>query len=475
MTGATGFVGTALRRGLAPDFRLVGLTRSAADIRQTMGERGNGDETEWRSCDLFSVLELEKTMQGADYAVYLANSRLPSSRLVQGSPEDIDLIMADNFARAAQFCGVKHIVYLGRLLPAEENLPGPPAGRMEVEQALGSGTTPLTTLRAGLIVGPSGSSLRILINLVRRLPVMILPEWTLTRTQPMAIDDVVRAVRLCLGVAQYFGGRYDIGGPDVMTFREMLQRTAGALGKKRVMVGVPRFSAALSKGWVTLLGGVSRYRVGSLVDSLCFPLVTEANPVQAALAAGTKSFDVALRESFDGQGRMVPNPRDHIRATDDRAIRRAQRVRSIQRLPLPPGWTARQVTAEYYRWLPGSVRPLLRSDIEPWVSVRVCLGFTRWRLIEFTYAPHRSSEDRQLLYITGGALARTQNNAKGRIEFREALGGHCLLVAIHDFTPTLPWNIYRNTQAIVHLWVMRCFGRHLGRIKSSGLPPPGAI
>jgi hypothetical protein len=168
---------------------------------------------------------------------------------------------------------------------------------------------------------------------------------------------------------------------------------------------------------------------------------------------------------------MFPDPREPIRAIDDRAMLKAQRVRSVQRLPLPDGWTARQVTAEYYRWLPGSVRPLLRCDIEPWVSVRVFLGFTRWRLIEFTCAPHRSSEDRQLLYITGGALARTRNNPKGRIEFREILDRRCMLVAIHDYTPTLPWIIYRFTQALFHLVVMHRFGRHLEHIKASGLPP----
>lgn len=472
MTGATGFIGTALRRALAPHFRLVGLTRSAADIRQNPGEAACADETEWRSCDLFSLLELEQTMRGADFAIYLANSRLPSSRLVQGTFADIDLIMADNFARAAQFCGVKQILYLGGLLPAEESLSGPVAARQEVERTLRCGATPLTVLRAGLIVGPSGSSTRIVINLVRRLPVMLLPEWTLTPTQPIAIDDVVRAVQLCLGAPAYFGGYYDIGGPEVMTFREMLQRAAAVLGRRPVMVNVPYWSSVASKMWVSLLGGTSRFLVGSLVDSLRYPLLAKANPVQAQLAAGAKPFVVALRGSFDEQGRPPPNPRDRIRAIDDRAIRQARRVRSIQRLPLPEGWTARQVTAEYYRWLPKAVRPLLRCAIAPGGPVRVCLGFTQWLLIEFTPAPHRSSADRQLLYITGGFLARTKDNKKGRIEFREMLDRHCMLVAIHDYTPTLPWMIYRFTQAVVHLWVARGFGRHLDRIKSRGMPPP---
>lgn len=471
MTGATGFVGTALRRALTPDFRLVGLTRSAADIRRTIGGDERDDGTEWRSCDLFSLLDLERTMQGADYAVYLANSRLPSSRLVQGSFENIDLIMADNFARAAQSCGIKQVIYLGRLIPTEDTLPGHRASRIEVEQTLGSRGTPLTILRAGLIVGPTGSSMRVLINLVRRLPVMILPEWTHTRNQPIAIDDVVRAVRLCLGDPAYQNGKYDIGGPEVLTFREMLERTAGALGRRRLMLNVPNSSPLLSKLWVTMLGGASHYLVGPMVETLRAPMVAKANPVYAALAVGAKPFDAALRESFDAAGRGLPNPRDYIRGIDDRAIRQARRVRSVQRLPLPAGWTARQATAEYYRWLPRAVRPFLRCDIEPWVSVRVCLGYTRWLLIEFTYAPHRSSDDRQLLYITGGALARTKNNPKGRIEFREIMDRHCMLVAIHDYTPTIPWMIYRFTQALVHLLVMWFFGRHLARLHSAGVRP----
>jgi uncharacterized protein YbjT (DUF2867 family) len=475
MAGATGSVGTALRRALSTEFRLIGLTRSAADIGREMGEMGGGDDTEWRSCDLFSLLELENSMHGADYAIFLANSVLPSSRLVQGRFEDIDLIMADNFARAAQFCGVKQIIYLGSLLPADDGPEQSQTSGTEVERTLGSGATPLTIVRAGFIVGPRGSSLRIVINLVRRLPVMILPQWTLTPAQPIAIDDVVRAVRLCLGAPSYYDGKYDIGGPDVMSFRGMLERAAGALGRRCVMLNFPRDSPALSKIWVTLLGGASHYLVGPLVESLRHPMVAKPNPVQAAIAAGAKPFAVALRESFDARGRLLPNPRENIRATHDQAIRRAGRVRSVQRVPLPAGWSARDAMAEYYRWLPGALRPFLRCNIEPWVSVHVRLAYMNWLLIEFTHAPHRSSEDRQLLYITGGALARTRNNPKGRIEFREVMDRHCLLVAIHDYTPTLPWTIYRYTQALVHLAVMRWFGHHLGRIKARRLPPaPGS-
>ena len=465
IAGATGFVGTALRRALMSDFRITGLTRSASRSDGLDARTG----TCWRHCDLFSLLELEQALQGADYAIYLVHSMMPSARLRQGSFADLDLIMADNFARAAKHGGVKQIVYLGGLVPKSDHLSLHLASRLEVEHALGSGTSPLTALRAGLIVGPGGSSLRIVINLVRRLPLMVLPKWTRTLTQPIAIDDVVRAFRLVLGNPAYCGGHYDIGGPNVMSYQQMLKHTADVLGRRRVMVNVSILSVALSKIWVSLLGGASRKLVGPLVDSLKYPMVAERNPVQNELMRGAKSFHTALRESIDDRGRLIPNPRDDIRRIDDRAIRHARRVRSVQRMPLPDSYTARMVAEEYYRWLPTLVRPLLRCELAEGGKLRLCLGFTRWLLVEFSHSAERSTEDRQLFYITGGILARTRNNPKGRIEFREMLDRRWVLAAIHDYSPMLPWYFYSATQALVHLMVMQKFARHLGQIRDAEL------
>lgn len=460
IAGATGFVGSSLRRALAEDYRLIGLTRSSAQLEA----HRDSAEIKWQRCDLFSLLELEAALVGVDYALYLVHSMLPSARLLQGDFADLDLIMADNFARAAQRAHVKQIVYLGGLIPTRYNLSKHLASRLEVEEALGSGKTPLTSLRASLIVGPGGSSLRIVVNLVRRLPVMLLPQWTRTQTQPIAIQDVVRAFQGCLGKEAFFGRNLDIGGPDVMTYRQMLEHTARALGRKRFFFNVPFFSAGLSKLWVTLLGGASRYLVGPLVDSLKHPMVAHANPLLEQLIPGAVTFQTALRNSLDARGRLRANPRDALRPGDDSAIRRARTVRSVQRLPLPPGHTAHSLAQEYYRWLPRLVRPFLKSESTPDGKLRLSFLRRRWLLIEFTYADYRSSENRQLFYITGGWLARARDNPKGRIEFREMLDRRCMLVAIHDFTPRLPWALYRHTQAIFHLWVMRRFGRYLEKL-----------
>jgi uncharacterized protein YbjT (DUF2867 family) len=461
MAGATGFVGTELRRVLRDKYRLVCLTRSKSGMILKSSKSGES----WRSCDLFSLLELEQSLAGADFAIYLVHSMMPSARLLQGTFADLDLIMADNFARAAQLCGLKQIIYMGGLIPEMEELSPHLASRLEVEQALGSGSTPVTSLRAGLVVGPGGSSFRIVVNLVKRLPVMVLPGWTQTKTQPIAIQDVLRAIKEVIGNPGYYGNHYDIGGPDVMTYRDMLLRTAQAMGRKRVFINVPIFSANLSKLWVTMLGGASRYLVGPLVDSLRHPMIARDNPLLDRIKRGRIGFEESLSASLGKHGELAANPRDEIRKRDDSDIRKEQRVRSVQRMELPTKRKAEWVTAEYFRWLPDALGPFIKSSSPRTNTHRLSLICNKWVLIEFTLSPQRSSPDRQLLYITGGLLANYKNNRKGRIEFREMLDRRCLIVAIHDYTPMLPWHIYRRTQAIFHLWVMRRFERHLARIK----------
>lgn len=186
IAGATGFVGTAVREVLRLDYDLIGLTRSPVRAQENST---SSSREEWRHCDLFDPYAVREGLKGADYAIYLVHSMLPSARLTQGQVADLDLLQADNFARAAEVEGVEQILYLGALVPDEEatDLSFPLRRRLEVEQALGSTSVPLTALRAGLIVGAGGTWLRLLLNLLRRLPVMILPSWTRAETQPIAL------------------------------------------------------------------------------------------------------------------------------------------------------------------------------------------------------------------------------------------------------------------------------------------------
>jgi len=464
IAGATGFVGRALVAALAHRVRLVGLTRSES----ASARRDPSDPVVWRTCDLFSLRALEAGLEGVDVAVYLVHSMEPSARLTQGSFQDLDLILADNFARAAERAGVRQIVYLGGLIPDERPLSPHLASRLEVEEALASRDVPLTALRAGLVIGAGGSSLDIVLNLVRRLPAMVLPRWTRSLTQPIALRDVVRAFEAVVGRREHFGRSYDIGGPDVLRYRELLERTAAALGRRRAMLPVPWLSPSLSRLWISLVAGAPRALVGPLIESLRHDMVCQDNALLRELRPDALGFDAALRAALADAVAARPEPRS--RAASRRALRRARTVRSVQRLPLPPGRDAGFVAAEYPRFLHGFAPPMLRCELDPQGGVDIVLARPHRRLLRLCRAHDRSTPDRAVFDLTGGVLLRGGAGPRGRLEFRETPDGRSVLAAVHDFAPALPWPLYQATQARVHLYVMRAFGRHLGRLAAPVRP-----
>jgi uncharacterized protein YbjT (DUF2867 family) len=482
IAGATGFVGTAVREALADTHNIIALTRSP--VRAQVNASPDSNE-EWRHCDLFSPHSVREGLKGADYAIYLVHSMLPSARLTQANFADLDLLLADNFARAAEARGVEQILYVGGLVPDDAPLRLAPrlASRLEVEHTLGSGAAALTALRAGLIVGPGGTWLRMMINLVERLPMMVLPQWTEAVTQPIALDDMVRALKHCLGREATYDQHFDVGGPDVMTYRELLERTADVLGRKRWMATAPVSMPGTSKLWVRAFSGAPWALVSPLIDSLRFSATVEPNPLQEWLRPEAQPYEEALRQSVDEEGEQYPNPREDLRDADDAVIRSDSVARSVQRLPLPKGFTAHDVANEYMRWLPRFGWPFLKCTVSKGRRCRFILRPFNTTLLELRFDPDRSLEGRQLFYVTGGWLADTAGVHEGRLEFRRALNGRCIIAAVHDFAPRLPWYLYNVTQAIAHLFVMYGFGRHLrdlaaersdGTRRTNGQMAPGA-
>jgi uncharacterized protein YbjT (DUF2867 family) len=466
IAGATGFVGTAVRSALAGNYNIIGLTRSPVRARAYSSSRPG---VEWRHCDLFDPYEVQQGLEGADYAIYLVHSMLPSSRLTQAQVVDLDLLLADNFARAAEAQGVRQILYVGGLLPEEiddpDQLPRRLRSRREVEQTLGSGSVPTTTLRAGLIVGPGGTWLELLLNLIHRLPVMVLPAWTQASTQPIAIDDMVRGLLHCLGNPTTYDQVYDVGGPEQMTYREMLQEASQELGLTRRMMTVPVESPLLSKLWVNVFGGAPWELVSPIIDSLRYQAEVRPNPLQEWLLEDATPFRTAIRKAVGPRGNPLPNPRSDLRDQEDDVIQSASLARSVQRLPLPPGYTATDIANEYMRWLPRFGWPLLKCEVSDSRVARFIVRPLGLTLLELSFAADRSPSGRQLFYVTGGFLADMSNRHTGRLEFRTALNGESVIAAVHDFAPTLPWYIYNSTQALAHLLVMNGFGRHLASVK----------
>ena len=444
--GGSGFVGKALASALSGRFRIAGLSRSARAAAPPFDE--------WRCADLFNLREAERALEGAKFAFYLVHSMLPSARLTQGSFEDLDLICADNFARAAARAGVEQIVYLGGLVPSGPSALSPHlASRLEVERTLGRYGVPLTALRAGMVIGGGGSSFEILVRLVRRLPAMVCPRWTLTRMQPVAVDDVVALLSFAVARPECYGETFDVGAPEAMTYRELMAACAELLGIRRAMVPIRLMTPWLSKLWVQLVTGAPAELVGPLVESLRHEMI--ARDLRLAKMAGLQPTPVreALRRALAaGPAKLTAAPAPS-----------APLVRSVQRMTLPPAADARWAAAEYARWLPRAFRRLLRVKVDAAGTCSFSVPLLRAPLLVLTPAEQRTPE-RQLFFVTGGLL--TREDQRGRFELRQVLDGRTLLTAIHDYGPRLPWYLYRWTQARVHGWVMSAFRRHLARLSA---------
>ena len=241
IAGATGFVGSHLIDRLAARAHVVALGRS----RPASAAPG----VEWRTCDLFSSTSTHAALARVDVAFYLVHSMMPSSRLFQGDFHDTDLLLADNFVKACVHAGVKQIVYLGGLVPDAGYVSPHLTSRLEVEGVLQSSGIPTTCLRAGMVVGPGGSSFEILRALVRRLPWMILPKWTRSLGQAVYLDDVVSVLVASVTDPAFRGRTFDVVNGESLTYEDLLRQTATALGKKRYMLAVPIASTGFSKRW----------------------------------------------------------------------------------------------------------------------------------------------------------------------------------------------------------------------------------
>ena len=459
VAGATGFVGQALIPVLAQKYDVIALSRAP--------RQSDNPNVVYRSCNLFNLLHTERALAGADIAFYLVHSMSPSARLAQGNFADMDLICADNFARAARACGVRRILYLSGLTPKDNELSMHLRSRLEVEQTLGAHEVPCTTLRAGLIVGAGGSSFRMMTRLVQRLPLMVMPAWTRSLTQPVALDDVITLLQYCLDHPDPTAGQtYDIGCPTVLSYTDMLTRTAQLVRRHLPMVHVPLIAPKLSLLWVCLVTGSSPQLVIPLVQSLRHDMIAlDGLRLQKLAGIQAEDFTEAMQRALQEEQRQaaaLPSRRPRKPKLKGPQV---NSVISVQRLHLPQGRNAEWVADAYARWLPQFLRPLLRVDVQAGRKYRFFVPLINFSLLELTFAPHRSTPDRQLFYVTGGWLARLPQTEPGRFEFRTALDRQVCISAVHDFVPQLPWYIYKATQAIVHGWVMWAFGRYLKRQK----------
>ena len=446
VAGATGFIGRWFIETYKHQYNIIALSRKKISTQN--------DIVEWRMVDLFSISSSVNALQGVDYALYLVHSMQPSTRLNQGNFEDTDLLLADNFSRAAETCKLKHIVYVGGILPKDDlNISKHLKSRFEVEQVLGSRSTPLTAVRAGIIIGPGGSSFRIVKRLVQNLPVMACPKWTKSKNQPVDLRIALKSIEQIFGDEKFFNLPIEIGGSEIVTYMDILKITAKEMKRKRWIFSIPFFSLGMSKLWVGLFSGSNKNFVSPLIESLRHDMTLKTSISLKNLPSFT--LKETIKRASDSTITIPMAPKGVAQTKDKNT------VRSVQRIANPARKTAEWVAQSYPIWLSKIFNKVIEAEEQNNLLKFKLLGLT---LLQLEYIKNRSDKNRQLFYITGGYLTKRTN--RGWLEFRSILDDNYIITAIHEFVPRLPWVIYKFTQAKAHLLVMKKFEKHLNTMKS---------
>jgi uncharacterized protein YbjT (DUF2867 family) len=282
--GASGTIGSALVPVLAGDHEVVAVARRPGpDVPGIV----------WRAADVTDEHALREALEGVEVVHHLVHSL--------GSPDfaERDRRAADAVARAAVAVGAKQIVYLGGLGDDAPDLSPHLRSRAETAARLAAGPVPVTTLRAAMIVGRGSAAFETVRALVDRLPGMICPRWVSTETQPVALGDVVRYLAGVTGQEEAFGETYDVGGPEVMTYRTMIERIARLRGRRPLIVEVPILSPRLSSLWLHLVTPVRAGVARPLVEGLRNPTVARETRIRELVPFDPTPFDDAARQALE--------------------------------------------------------------------------------------------------------------------------------------------------------------------------------
>jgi uncharacterized protein YbjT (DUF2867 family) len=289
VAGGTGFVGRALVRGLiAAGERPRVTTRTIGSAEALFGNTVQILPVDW-----VTGQNTEGAASGIRIAYYLVHS--------MGSGSDFataDRAAATRFAAETARAGVERIVYLGGMGEESTSLSPHLASRREVERVLREGSVPVTTLRAAIILGAGGSSFEMLVQLVEKLPVMICPHWVETRCQPIALDELLRYLLGCAAEPAVLGQTFDVGGPDVLTYRAMMERVGERIGRRPRLIVVPVLTPSLSAHWVGFITDVPSGIARPLVEGMRNAVVCHDDRIVRLMPGARIGFDEALERSL---------------------------------------------------------------------------------------------------------------------------------------------------------------------------------
>lgn len=292
VTGATGFIG----RRLVP-----ALLDAGHDVRaMTRHPETYDGPGEAVGADVMDPDSLVAALEGVDVAIYLVHS------LDDPDFERKDADAARHFSAAAAAAGVRQIVYLGGLGDDDQDLSAHLRSRREVERLLAQDGVPVTVLRAAIVVGHGGISWEITRQLVKNLPAMVVPKWVSTRTQPIAVDDVVRYLAGVVDHPDARGRVFEIGGPERLTYKEMLEVANDAAGSRPLpIVGVPLLTPRLSSYWLALVTDVDATTGRHLIDSMSTEVVVTDTSIRDVVPGEPLSYLESVRRALAERDRSA--------------------------------------------------------------------------------------------------------------------------------------------------------------------------
>ena len=285
VTGASGFVGSHLAEALEMRGHSVLAMTRHPDTYAGAGKPIFGD--------VYEPASLRSALADVDAAYYLVHS------LARQDFVEKDAEAARSFGTAAAAAGLERLIYLGGLGQEGADLSAHLRSRREVERLLGTGGTPVTVLRAAIIIGHGSISWEITRQLVAHLPAMVVPKWATTRTQPIALSDVIRYLVEVLEPEAAKGRVFEIGGPDVLSYGEMMRRVAHLHHHRPLpMLAVPLLTPRLSSYWLALVTDVDTATARNLVDSMSNEVVVTDNHMAEIVPAMPMGYDDAGREAL---------------------------------------------------------------------------------------------------------------------------------------------------------------------------------
>ena len=442
LTGASGYIGSHLMNKLKDNYEIIAISRNIEN-------KSNEHNVTWKAADLFDLNEITEVMEDIDIAIYLVHSMMPSAKLTQASFEDMDALLADNFAKAASYNKVQHIVFMSGLIPNTSELSPHLRSRLECEQILGSYGVPVSTLRAGLIIGSKGSSYPILKKLVDRLPGLLLPKWAYNTTLPVAIDDVIDGLYKIVERNPNENESIDIGGPSHMTYKDLFKQTAEVLDKRLPTIDLPIIPIWLSKYWVKLISGVPKEMVYPLMDSLIHDMIRNDENIVKDISIGKIDYKESVRNALEEETKTQKKGKSSRKGD-------IKDVRAISRVVLPKDVNMIQLAESYANFLNRITLNVVNSDFnEDNFTISVpCLNKDLLLLSK----DFKASNNERILYrIVGGDFALDADGGNARLEFRRVPNSDACIIALQEYEPTLPWWVYKYTQAKVHKSVMNLF------------------